>query len=88
MACQGIREDFLADMEFSLAELIVDGPKVGDQALVGGALEDADGADDGHANGQRLGAGFFFVEQEGVGMYLLGQIDGVTFPAMASNAGI
>ena len=45
VACQGILEDFLVDMEFSLAELVVHGPKVGDQALVGGALEDADGAE-------------------------------------------
>ncbi len=88
MACQGSLEDFLAYVEFRFTELVVDSPKVGDQALVGGALEDSDGADDGDANGQRLGAGFLFIQQEGVGMNLLGQADGITFPAMTSEGGI
>ena len=42
-------ENLLVDVELGLPELIMDGLKIGDEALVSGALQDAHGANDGHA---------------------------------------
>ncbi len=88
VACEGLVENFLADVEFDLAELVVDGVKVGDQALVGGALEDADGADDGDAQCHGFGTGLLLIKQDCVGVNLLGQTDGIALPAVADHRGI
>lgn len=88
VACQGILEDVLADVEFDLTKLVMDSLQIGDQALVGGTLKDADGTDDGDADGHGIGAGFILIEQDRVGMDLPGEVDGIAFPAMASDRGI
>lgn len=83
MAGEGVVKNLLADVERGLPDMVVDGLKIGDKTLVGGTLQDAHGADDRNAQGQRFGAGFFFIQQKGIGVNLLGQADGVTFSTMA-----
>ena len=78
MTGEGVMEYLLADMEPRLSQALMHGLEVGDQPLVGGALQNADGSDHGNAQGQRFGAGLFLIDQEGISMNLLGQTNGVT----------